>query len=313
MSKIKLSRETRIGLFATLCIAALIWGINFLKGRNLFSPNNTYYAWFNTVDGLLPTNNVVVNGFKVGTVHSIDFDDIRQGRFLVTLLVNKKYPIPQNTVASLASDGLLGGKIIKLDIANTNAIHAAGDTLATNVELGMLDQFAPLKQSAESLLAEVQQLIGSLNSVLDERNRQQLSQSIEGLNHTLRHANSVATSLDNQLSANGSLSQSLANIESISSNLKGRNADIERMLSNLAAVSDTLSHAQLGNTLASLNASLRSLETTLNGLNNGQGSMGRLMTDDSLYIGLSRAAQQLDLLLKNINENPKKYMRLSVF
>lgn len=313
MSKIKLRPELRIGLFTALCIAALIWGINFLKGRNLFSPNHTYYAWFNSVDGLVPTNNVLVNGFKVGTVRSIEFGDIKQGRFLVTLLVNKKYPIPQQTVATLINDGLLGGKAIRLNMSNNAAIHASGDTLTSAIELGLLDQVGPLKQNAEELLGEIQQLVTALNSVLDERNREQISQSLAGLNRTMQHANKVASSLDAQLADGGSLNQSLANIESISDNLKNRNADIERMLGNLAAVSDTLSHAQLGKALASLNASLNSLQSTLNTLNSGQGTMGRLMTDDSLYIGLSRASQQLDLLLRNINENPKKYMRLSVF
>lgn len=314
---IHLNRETKIGLFAALCVAALIWGINFLKGRNIFSPNNIYYAWFDAVDGLEPSNSVLISGFKVGTVRNISFEDVQSSRFLVSIFVDKKYRLPRNTEAKLISADLLGSKAIRLDVAQGHVHHAPGDTLSSAIELGLLDQLGtqvgPLKQRLDDLLDEAQKAMGAFNQVLNERNQQQLSHSIDELHRTLQYASNVVAALQTQLSPSGTLGQTLSNLETISTSVKRHNTDIERMLTNFASVSDTLQQAHLGNTIASLNSSLQKLNTTLNGLNNGQGTMGQLLHNDSLYHNLTRATQQLDLLLQNINENPKKYMKLSVF
>lgn len=314
---IHLNRETKIGLFAALCVAALIWGINFLKGRNIFSPNNIYYAWFDAVDGLEPSNSVLISGFKVGTVRSISFEDVQSSRFLVSIFVEKKYRLPRNTEAKLISADLLGSKAIRLDVAHGHEHYAPGDTLPSAIELGLIDQLGsqvgPLKQRVENLLDEAQQAMAAFNQVLNEHTQQQLTHSIDELHRTMQHASNVVAALQTQLGPNGALGQTLSNLETISSSVKRHNTDIERMLTNLASVSDTLQQAHLGNTIASLNSSLQKLNTALNGLNSGRGTMGQLLHNDSLYHNLTRATQQLDLLLQNINENPKKYMKLSVF
>ncbi|MBQ9470082.1 MAG: MCE family protein [Bacteroidales bacterium] len=317
MRTIRLNRETKIGLFAALCIAALVWGINFLKGRNIFSPNNIYYAWFDAVDGLEPSNSVLISGFKVGTVRSISFEDMQAGRFLVSFLVDKKYRIPRHTEAKLVSADLMGTKALRLDVVPGHTPYSPGDTLPSAIEAGLFDQIAsqagPIKQRAEQLLDEAQRAIAAFNQLFDTHNQQQLSRSIDELHRTLQHAGNVLAGLQGQLAPTGTLGQTLSNLESISTSVKGRNNDIERMLTNLAAVSDTLQQAHLGSTIGALNAALQELNATLGGLNSGRGSMGKLMRNDSLYTNLARASQQLDLLLRNINENPKKYLKLSVF
>ncbi len=97
----KITREGKIGLFTVICLATLVWGINFLKGKNIFSRTNTFYAVYNRVDGLKVTNDILLSGYKVGSVKGIEFEEGHTGRIIVTLLVEKKYLVPQNSVAKL--------------------------------------------------------------------------------------------------------------------------------------------------------------------------------------------------------------------
>ena len=127
----RITREAKIGIFAVISLAVLFWGVNFLKGKNIFSRTNTYYAVFNRVDGLKPTNDVLLSGYKVGLVKSIKFEEGHTGRLIVTLLVEKRYQIPRNSIVKLISADLMGGKAIRLDVPPNDEFHKTGDTLAS--------------------------------------------------------------------------------------------------------------------------------------------------------------------------------------
>lgn len=318
--KIRLNRETKIGLFAALCIAAMIWGINYLKGKNIFSPNYTYYTWYSSVEGLEVTNDVIVNGFKVGLVNDIHFEygNPDSKKFLVSLLIEKKYPIPQNSVAKLVSASIMGGMAIKLELSDSPTPHAPGDTLISAIEKGLADQLSsqisPLMQNADKLISQLNQAVGAFNSVFNENSQAQLSQAINELKRTLKNTAKATASLDTMLNApNGSIKNSLDNFQSISANLKNSNVEIEKMIKNFSSISDTLVNANIGHTIFELDSSLNQLGAALQQINTGKGSAGKLIYDDSLYTNLEKATKNLEVLLKDINENPKKYVRFSVF
>ena len=313
---IKIIREVKIGFFATVCLAAMIWGINFLKGKNVFSPNYSYYTIFNQVDGLENTNPVLINGFKVGLVKNIKFEEGNTGRFMVTLLVGKKYKLPDNTVAKMISTSIMGGKAIKLEVSPSAKFHTPGDTLPSQIETGLIDQLghqiAPVKKKAEDLMVEFEKTLKIMSEVFNEGNREQLTQSFANLNRALYSINQAAAQLDTTLRPNGTLRKIMSNVESISSNLKSNNKDISKIVKNFSAISDTLAKIKVASTMIQVDSAMRQLNTVVTKINSGKGTLGNLINNDTLFINLERASKNLDLLLKDVRDNPKRYINFSV-
>ncbi len=317
MKKIKLNREAKIGLFILACLLAMYWGVNFLKGKNIFSPNNVYYAIFKSVDGLKNTNDVLINGFKVGLVKNIEFHDLKSGRFRVTLLVNKKYSIPRNTVAKLVSTDIMGGKAIKLEVAPDSLFYEPGDTLPTSIEVGLIDQLAyqmsPVKEKAETMMEELSKTLVVLQNLFNEQNQEQLSQGIANLNKSLYNLEKISSGLDTMLNTpGGAIKQTLNNVESITANLKKNNTEISNTIKNLSRLSDSLSKANLGQTIHKLDSSLTHLQMLMTKINNGQGTLGKLVNNDTLYQNLESGSKQLESLIKDMKTNPKRYVNFSL-
>jgi len=314
--KIKITREAKIGFFATICLAAMFWGINFLKGKNVFSPNYIYYAIFDQVDGLENTNPVLINGFKVGFVKNIKFEEGNTGRFLVTLLVGKKYQIPENTIAKMISTGILGGKAIKLEVTKGLKYHNPGDTLPSQIETGLIDQLghqiAPVKQKAENLMVEFERTLKVISEVFNEENKEQLRQSFANLNKALYSINQTAAELDTTLSPNGTLRKIFANVESISTNMKNNNKDITKIVKNFSAISDTIAKIKIASTMLQVDSAMHQFNSVITQINSGKGTLGNLVKNDTLYYNLENASKSLDLLIKDIKENPKRYINFSV-
>lgn len=314
--KINISREVKIGFFATLCLAAMFWGINFLKGKNIFSPNHIYYAIFEQVDGLENTNPVLINGFKVGLVKSIKFEEGNTGRFLVTLLVGKKYSIPENTIAKMVSTGIIGGKAIKLEVVKGSRYLNPGDTLPAQIETGLIDQLgyqiAPVKKKAENLMVEMEKTLKVMSEVFNEDNRAQLSQSFANLNKALYSINQTAAELDTTLSPNGTLRKMFINFESISANLKNSNKDITKIVKNFSAISDTIAKIKIASTMLQVDSAMHQFNSVITRINSGKGTLGNLIKNDTLYYNLENASRSLDNLLRDMKENPKRYINFSL-
>ncbi|MHC1704839.1 MAG: MlaD family protein [Tenuifilaceae bacterium] len=315
MMKFRITREAKIGFFVVVCLAAMFWGINFLKGKNVFSPNHTFYAIFDQVDGLENTNPVLINGFKVGVIKDIEFAE-GNTKFLVTLLVNKKYSLPEKTVAKMISTGILGGKAIKLEVIAGGKTHSPFDTIPGQIETGLIDQLGhqigPVKQKAENLMVEFEKTLKIMSDVFNEQNKEHLNQSFENLNKSLYHVNKSTAELDTMLSPNGTLRKIFANVESISTNLKNNNKDITKIIKNFTAISDTIARANIASTLLQVDSAMHQFNSVITKINSGSGTLGNLINNDTLYFNLENASKRLDLLLKDVKENPKRYINFSV-
>lgn len=314
----KITREAKIGLFAVICIAVLFWGINFLKGKNVFSRTNTYYAVFNRVDGLKPTNDVLLSGFKVGLVKDIRFEQGQTGRLIVTILVEKKYPIPRNSVLKLISADIMGGKALRLDVTPNDMFHEGGDTLTASIETGLLDQLifemVPIKEKAESLMDGLDTTLSIIAQVFNEQNRMNLNQSFESLKNSLDNIDNLSGQLNGMLSdEDGKLLQIVSNVHHISQNLKDHSGDFDIIVKNFSSISDSLAQFNLARTLAQTDSAILSLNAIVSKINKGEGSMGMLINNDTLYTNLESAAQNLELLLYDMKVNPKRYVNISLF
>jgi phospholipid/cholesterol/gamma-HCH transport system substrate-binding protein len=303
----KISREFKIGLVATIAVALAIWGISFLKGINIFKSTKNYYAVYSNVKGLIENAVVYLNGYKVGNVTDIQFDNENVNKIIVEISLEQNIRLQKNTTLVIQSGSLISGtKDLNILPGEGPGYHEAGDTLLSAVEVELTDYINPIKTKVESLVISIDTLMEALNKFLDQDTRQNLQGTIANLNH-------ATASLKKSLQPEGSLSQSLNNLSFITDNLKNSNNEIKVMLQNLAAVSDSLKESDLKTLIANADATFAKTSEMFTRMNKGEGTAGKLIVNDSLYNNLNHTMASLDSLLIDLREHPKRYVHLSVF
>jgi phospholipid/cholesterol/gamma-HCH transport system substrate-binding protein len=306
----KISTEVKLGIIITAAIAVTIWGINFLKGRNILKPANEYFAFYDDVGGLDINAKIYMNGFRIGQVNDIFFDENGKGELTVVLGINKPFEIPDKSVAEVFSADLMGTKAIRIIKSESNQMHESGDTLLTGFAPGLdqqiQNQIIPLKDKTENLIETVDSLLQDLDYIFDDRAKNSLHESILNLESTTDH-------LDKMLTDEGKLNKMIQNIESITSNIQNNNDKIANALSNLSSISDSIAGSELRSAISRANATLDQAHQILQKINNGEGNLGLLVNNDSLYYNLEALTGEMDRLVKDLQENPKKYIHVSVF
>lgn len=314
----KIGRIHKIGFVITLAIALLIWGINFLRNEKLFRPEDLYYAVYERIDGLTVSSPVMVNGYKVGQVRSIEFMPGTSGRLVVGIGIENKYKIPQQATAFIYSADLMGSKAVKLIYGQENSFHQSGDTLSSKIERELFDevsaQVLPVKQKAEDLMLSVDSVLVVIRSIFDKNTRKNLAESFASIKTTLHNLERSSYALDGILQQEKHrLASIIGNVDSISSMLKNNSKQFDLIISNFEAVSDSLAQSEIKNTIAHTNATLSNLNEILAQINQGQGSLGQLVHNDTLYRNLENSTYNLNRLLRDLRENPKRYLHFSVF
>jgi len=314
----KIAKEVKIGFFAALMIFALIWGINYLKGKQIFQSSIVYYGVYNRIDGLQETSPVLLNGFKIGIVENINLMEGIQPKILVQFALDKDVKLPSSTIAQIYSSDLMGSKAIRLIPSASTTYHKSGDTLNTSIEGDLKEQVSmqvlPLKKKAEALMADMQEAIEMIKLIFNENTRENLATSISNIKQTVDNLESATGTIDTIMrNQKGRVEHIIVNAESISSNLKSKNAQLSNIINNFSSISDTLAKTSFSSTIAETNNALKSFNSVMNRISNGEGSLGLLIKNDSLYNNLDSAAKHLDLLIKDVNKNPNRYVHFSVF
>ena len=306
----KLSNEVKVGLVVTAGIVFLIWGINYLKGTDIFSSHNTYYAIYQNVDGLKESDPVILSGYKVGHVNNLVFLDNRSGQISVTLMIEERIKIPKKSTVRIITD-LLGTRTIELEMSEFEAFAESGDTLLSATQPSFTaelnKQVGPIKFKAEHLMVSLDSVAQMLNLLLNDQNRNSIS-------NTFSNIEALTKKLDYQLSRDeGRLFAILENVSSITENIKENNAELSNIIKNFSQLSDTLVKANIAQTIMQTNDVLNQTEMMFDKINKGEGSMGMLLKDEALYNNLTKSASSLDLLLIDMKQNPKKYVHFSIF
>jgi phospholipid/cholesterol/gamma-HCH transport system substrate-binding protein len=315
---LKISKEFKVGFFFVLAIAALIWGLNFLKGKNLFAPEKMYYAVYHEISGLEKSNPVYLNGLKVGQVSSLYFEPSMNGDIIVELSISSDFPVASNTVAKIFSSDLMGSKAVELVLGDSQELAEYGDTLMTSLEASLSEsvnaQIAPLKKKAEDLISSIDTMVVAVQGVFNKDIKEELLASIQSVRSTFQNLENTSANLDEFVITQSSrIASILYNIDMISRNLDENEDKINTILANLEVFSDSLSHANIPETFTNLNKAVADIHLIVNKINKGEGSMGMLINDDKLYIELEKAARELNMLVEDVRVNPKKYVRFSVF
>lgn len=306
MEKFKLSKTQTIGLFVLLTLIAIFVVINFLRGQDIFHKNTRYYTLLSDVEGLAATGPVYIRGLKVGTVESIKYNN-SEDNFIVKLSVKSDYVIPANSVAEVYSADLLGGKSVRITFGNSNLHAKENDTLQGKYAPDMLavlsNEIGPLKEQMSTVMTSMNTTLTSINAVLDSAARVNLQQSFAHLNKTLKNAEKLSNSL-NEMSPE--LKQMIANLNTLSKGLSDGSEDMKGSLKNIHQITSQLSEAQLKETIGSL-------RNLLDKMQDPNGSVGKLLSTDALHNSVDSLVKDVDNLVKKITENPKKYIKISVF
>lgn len=316
--KLKISREVKVGFLFIVALAVLIWGVMYLKGLDIFRPQTKIYAVYSQVNGLVSSNKVTINGLQVGQVSKIFFLPSNPKKIIVELVITENVPIPKNSIARIYNSSLIGSKEIDIILGDTRESIRDGDTLRSSVDAPLGEevsrQLLPLKAKAEVLLGTIDTVAIAIKNILNERTQRDLQNALAQISVTVGNLASISNKVDTLLGAQKNrLSSIIGNVESISLNLKQNNQKISNILTNFSSLSDSVAKANIPTTLNKVNESLVNLNTVLQKVNTGTGSLGLLINDDKLYNELTKASKDLDLLIQDVKANPSKYIKVSVF
>lgn len=308
----KISNETKVGILAALAIAIFIVGYNFLKGNDIFSSENEFYAKYDKVDGLAISKPVLVNGYQVGRVSALTLQE--NGQILAQFKIDPQYAIPKNTIARLESTDLLGSKAVIFDLGNSLKYAVDGDTLNANVQANILEQVEPVQKKAQVIIGKLDSLLTSVNTILNPDFQKNINRSFASIARTLETLESTSKTVDGTVSIQARrIDVILANAESISNNLKNNNEKITSIMNNMDSFSNQLAKTQIQTTIENANKAVKELQTTVNKINDGSGSISLLLNDTKLYDNLNNSAKNLDNLMIDVKANPKRYVSFSVF
>jgi phospholipid/cholesterol/gamma-HCH transport system substrate-binding protein len=307
----KISNEVKVGATAILTLVIFIWLYNFLKGKDFFQNVAYYYTVYDRVGGLSESNPVEINGYKVGVVQSIEFLDEISGKLLVTFSVGRDFMLPKNTVAEITPISPLGGMKVQFKYGNGPGFYEEGDTLPGAVAATLSDiidrEILPLKDKISGLIVTLDSVTSSLDDLMDERFKKDLRGTLDNLNNTSASLQRIVGSKETELKG------TLENLNRFSKMLSENSEEMGSTFTNLERITDTLAAADIYGTIKNLKLSLEKAETTIDNLNDGKGTAGQLMTNDTLYTNLSNSLASLNALLIDMKANPKRYVHISVF
>jgi len=300
----KISREIKTGIIVLGGILLFILGFSYLKSTPLFDNSKTFYAVYRHVGGLQSGTQVTINGFSVGKVNDIKFND-SSGNLLVTFTVDNDFSFSKNSSAELYDTGIIGGKGIQIKPVFDDAVMAkSGDTLPSSIRPGLTElvqqRLTPLQMKVEGAVTNADSLLMNVNDILDQKTKKDLRESIAGLNQLVKSFQGSANSLNQILTDNkDDLDKSIGNLGTITDNFN--------------KLSDTLANAGLGQTIKGLQATMEKIDAMMAKIEGSEGSLGKLVNDKALYNNLADASRELDLLLQDFRLNPKRYVNVSVF
>ncbi|MCJ7449032.1 MAG: MlaD family protein [Bacteroidales bacterium] len=307
----KISNEVKIGIVALLTILVFIWLYNFLKGKEYFKKTAYYYSIYDNISGLAESSPVEINGFKVGVVQSIELLNPESDKILVTFSVGKNFKLPKNTVAEIVPVSLIAGMKVHFVYGEGPGTYAYGDTIPGRLPESIITrleaELLPVKDRITALINSIDSVVSSVNEIMDPGFKKNLNGIVDNLNSTTESFDKIIGSKETELKT------SLDNLTRFSQMLADNSSNMSSTFSNLESITDTLAAADIYNTVLNLKSGLKKTALLLENMNEGKGSAGQLLTNDSLYTNLSQSLESLNELLKDMKANPKRYVHFSIF
>jgi phospholipid/cholesterol/gamma-HCH transport system substrate-binding protein len=312
------SREFKAGVVVILAAAVLYWGISFLKGSDLFEHGTEVYAVYDNTEGITKSQNVTLNGFSVGKVSDVYFHPNNSGKIVVKMNITTDYPITANSIAEIRSADLLGAKEIALVLEKGSVLIESGDTLRSSIEASLSEsinkEVLPVKVKAEKLLASLDSTVNILTGFLGGEMQEEFRTSFDNVNRSISNLGTITDEISLYMSENReALGSATQNLERLTDMLNENRDELDRVFNNLANISDTLARANAGEAMRSLSKTAKRLDAITSNIEAGEGTLGKLVANDSLYNEVNHAVLSLDKLLEDIKEHPGRYVEISIF
>jgi phospholipid/cholesterol/gamma-HCH transport system substrate-binding protein len=303
----KISSEAKVGLIGIITLAVLIWGINYLKGRNILNSAYSLHAFYDNSGGLEDSSPVLMNGMKIGYIDAIKLQPELALPVHVILQVEKQYPVKSGSAAVLFSADLLGTKAIRIESSGNEGLMKHQDTLVSYIEKDMFssisDQVLPVMEQIGGLAESLDSVVLKLDKLLDSDSPADL----------LDDLSDISSSLSASLHPGGALYESFKNLASFTEMLESQEDEISSMTGHLNSISASLDSAGIKDIAEELKAASGAFTRLLEQVNSGKGSMGKLVYSDTLYMHLQNLVADLDTLVVDLKENPQDYVRFSLF
>ena len=301
-----MSKELKIGVFVVTVLVASFFLINYLRGEDIFNKEMEVTSRYDTVEGLVASAPVYIKGYKAGKVSEVAYDAEKED-FVVTCSISKEFRIPSDSKMTIYSVDIMGGKGIRIDLGSSDTPAEDGSMLVPAFEAGLMDGLAegiaPLLEKVNSTMDSLAVTVSGVNRMLSEDNQKNISSTLAHLDRTM------------------------ANLNALSASVQGKSGEIESVIDNMSGLSAKLGHiaSQVDTTLSgvntfvdTINASdidglLSSVRNLLENINDPDGTVGQLINNDSMYNSVDSLLSDIDELVRKIQENPKKYIKISVF
>jgi phospholipid/cholesterol/gamma-HCH transport system substrate-binding protein len=299
----RFTKEIRTGILVITGLLMTIFSFNYLKGINLFDKTRNFNVIYDNVEGLIPSNPVTINGYKVGKVQKISFLEDGSNKLVIKLALDNKVEFSKSSYAELYETGLIGGKAIAI-IPNydDNQIAVDGDFLNGKIKPGLTElvnqRLFQLQEKLESAITNADKVFVNVNDVFNDENKLAISDNLTNLKSLSQSLIKTSDNL-NKIINGEILNKSLENIESTTA--------------KLSKISSSISDSDIESILNNINETVNSFNLLINKINNGNGSISKLLEDDSIFKNLDKATSELEVLINDIKTNPSRYINFSVF
>jgi len=301
---LKINKEIKTAALVIGGILLFIYGFSYLKGKSIFKETKTLYTVYDEVEGLIPGAKVTINGLTIGKISNIDFLPTTT-KILVTMDVRKELNFSRESAAMLYEVGLIGGKAISIvPKFDNNKTIQSGDTLRSEIKPSFTDlinrQIEPLQIKIESMLTSADSLFIGVSNVLDSDTQANLKNTLENLSVTMQNLN------DASLAAHNILAQNQEQLNAIFVNIKDTSE-------NLKSITDSISSAEISRSINQFSKTVAGLNTIVSAIDAGEGTAGKLIRDEALYDNLRASTKELELLMRDLKNHPKRYIHFSLF
>lgn len=299
-------KEVKLGIIACIIIAATFLAVDFLKGKDLFTNDIKLHTSYSSVEGLSVSTPVTIQGYKVGNITEMSYDP-QQRIYNISFTVLSEFDIPNDSYLEVYSSDILGSKALRIILGNSEEYFTSGESIKGEIASDLIgkltSELSSTKSQVDTLLTNLNKTVNSVNVILNKENTENIASVMEDLQRTMSDIAKISATIKNKTPEIESL---ITNFESVSNTIAASSESISKTLENAEQITSAITEAQISE-------SINSLKNLLDGLQNESGTIGKLLTSDSLYNSITSLSSHLDSLVTKIEKDPKKYIKISIF
>lgn len=301
-----MTKEFKIGAFAVTVLVISFFLINYLRGKDIFNSEIEVFSRYDDIEGLVASAPVYIKGYKAGKVSEVVYDSDTED-FKVVCSISKDFRIPDDSRMTIYSVDIMGGKGVRIDLGTSMTEVQDGGVLASSFEAGLMDGLsdgvAPLLSKVTSTLDSLSLTVSSVNRLLSDENVEGIGSTISHLEHTMADVRKLSSLVEGK---SGELDSLMENLSLLSDRFVSISDKLDTAMTDVTEIASTVSEAEISELVSSFKALVENI-------NDPDGSIGKLLVDGSVYDSLDALLSDVDELVRKIQENPKKYLRISVF